>query len=47
MTGYTFVAAYRKQPLRAALAGLTSMTLKFWYVGALVRRYDAEKSESS
>lgn len=44
-TVYAFMAAYRKQPLRATLAGLTSMTLKFWYVGELVRRYDAENPE--
>ncbi len=36
-----FVAAYRKAPRKAALAGALSMALKFWYVGELVRRYDA------
>lgn len=44
-TVYAFVAAYRKQPRRTALAGLASIALKFWYVGELVRRYDAEHSE--
>lgn len=42
---YAFVAAYRKQPLRAMLAGLISMTLKFWYVSELARQYDAENLE--
>lgn len=37
---YAFVAAYRRHPIRAALAGAASMGLKFWYVAALVRRYD-------
>ena len=44
-TGYALVAAYRRQPVRAALAGAASMALKFWYVGALVRRYDARGSD--
>jgi hypothetical protein len=39
-TAYAVLAAYRRRPVRAALAGLASMALKFWYVGALVRRYD-------
>jgi hypothetical protein len=38
---YALVAAYRRRPVRAALAGLASMGLKLWYVGALVARYDA------
>ncbi|ELY53375.1 DUF6653 family protein [Natronococcus jeotgali] len=42
MTAYAVVAAYRQRPLRAALAGVASMALKFWYVAALVREYDAE-----
>jgi hypothetical protein len=42
--GYALVAAYRRRPVRAALAGAASMALKFWYVGALVRRYDARES---
>lgn len=45
-TGYALVAAYRQQPIRAALAGTVSMALKFWYVGALVRRYDAREVDS-
>ncbi len=40
-TGYALLAAWRRRPVRAALAGAGSMGLKFWYVGALVRRYDA------
>ncbi|WP_083898785.1 DUF6653 family protein [Natronococcus jeotgali] len=45
VTGYSFVSAYRKQPIRATLGGLTSMMLKFWYVRSLVRRYNEEVSE--
>lgn len=41
-TGYAFVAAYRRHPRHTVLAGVISMALKLWYVGALVRRYDAE-----
>ena len=44
-TVYAFAAARRKQPIRAALAGLAAIALKFWYVGELVRRYDGERSE--
>jgi hypothetical protein len=40
-TGYALLAAWRRRPVEAALAGAASMGLKFWYVGALVRRYDA------
>ena len=45
VTLYAFVAAYRRRPLRAAIAGAISMGLKFWYVGALVRRYDDAEAE--
>lgn len=45
VTGYAFISAYRKKPIRAVLSGLASMVLKFWYVGSLVRRYEAEKSK--
>ena len=45
VTGYAFVSACRKRPLRAALGGLASMVLKLWYVGSLVRRYDAATDE--
>ncbi|NUB90944.1 hypothetical protein HTZ84_13110 [Haloterrigena sp. SYSU A558-1] len=44
-SGYAVVAAYRRQPLRAAVAGAAAMALKFWYVAELVRRYDARRSE--
>ncbi|WP_126662854.1 DUF6653 family protein [Haloterrigena salifodinae] len=44
-SGYAVVAAYRKQPIRAAVAGVAAMALKFWYVAELVRRYDARQSE--
>lgn len=37
---YAFVAAYRRQPVQASVAGVLSMALKFWYVGALVHQYD-------
>ncbi|WP_114579175.1 DUF6653 family protein [Saliphagus sp. LR7] len=43
VTGYAFVSAYRKQPVRAILSGLASMILKFWYVGSLVHRYDRKR----
>jgi len=39
-TMYALLAAYRRKPLRTALACGASMALKFWYVGELVRRYD-------
>ena len=45
LTGYAFVSAYRKHPVRAALGGVASMALKFWYVGSLVRRYDEARGE--
>ncbi|MDZ5810798.1 DUF6653 family protein [Halorubrum sp. AD140] len=41
-TIYAIIAAYRKQPVRSALAGAVSMLLKFWYVAELVREYEAE-----
>lgn len=44
---YALVAAYRRQPVRAGSAGLVSMGLKFWYVGALVRRYDSDKGRDA
>ncbi|QRV17258.1 hypothetical protein JMJ58_04865 [Haloterrigena salifodinae] len=44
-SGYAVVTAYRKQPIRAAVAGVAAMALKFWYVAELVRRYDARRSE--
>lgn len=43
-TIYALVAAYRRQPVRSALAGVVSMSLKFWYVAELVRAYEAEKA---
>lgn len=44
-SAYALLAAYRRQPVRAILAGGASMALKFWFVGALVRRYDARETE--
>ncbi len=41
LSAYALVAAYRRQPYRAIVAGVLSMGLKFLFVGALVRRYDA------
>lgn len=38
--GYALLAAYRRQSVRAVVAGAASMALKFWFVGELVRRYD-------
>jgi len=38
--GYAVLAAYRWQPLRTALAGAATLALKFWFVAALVRRYE-------
>lgn len=46
-TGYAFVSAYRKKPIQAVIGGVASISLKFWYVGALVRRYDTEKVQQS
>lgn len=46
VTAYAVVAAYRRQPRRAAVAGAASMALKFWFVGALVRRYDARTNRN-
>ena len=37
---YAVLSAYRRRPRRAALAGAATMALKFWFVAALVRRYD-------
>jgi hypothetical protein len=47
VTGYALVAAYRRRAVRSAVAGAASMALKFWYVGALVRRYDARASDAT
>lgn len=46
-TGYAFVSAYRRNPIQAVLGGLVSISLKFWYVGVLVRRYDTEQVQQS
>lgn len=45
LTAYAFLAAYRRQPRNAALAGVGAIFVKFWYVGELVRRYDAKTTE--
>jgi hypothetical protein len=45
--GYAFVAAYRQRPGHTMVAGVVSMALKLWFVAALVRRYDAEKTGAS
>lgn len=41
--GYALLAAWRRRPARPALAGTVS--LKLWFVGALVRRYEARERE--
>ena len=38
--GYAVLSAYRRRPRRTAVAGAATMALKFWFVAALVRRYD-------
>lgn len=45
VSAYAFVTAARRRPVRSSLAGMASMALKFWYVGALVRRYDDAMNE--
>ena len=44
---YAFLAAYRKRPVRAAIAGLASILLKLGFVAELVERYDASNAESA
>ncbi|WP_066413870.1 DUF6653 family protein [Halorubrum aethiopicum] len=44
---YALLAAYRKRPARAALAGLASILLKLGFVAELVSRYDAAKAGSA
>ncbi|SMO84693.1 DUF6653 family protein [Halorubrum cibi] len=44
---YALLAAYRKRPVRTAVAGLASMFLKLRFVAELVRRYDAERTTPS
>lgn len=41
--GYALLAAWRRRPARAALAGTLSVALKLWFVAALVRRYEARE----
>jgi len=40
---YAFVAAWRRRPAGAAVATLLASGLKLWWVGVLVRRYDARE----
>lgn len=44
---YALVSASRRRPVRTVLAAGASMVLKFWFVGALVRRYDAREVKGS
>jgi len=37
---YALWAAARQHPRRTAVAGAAAMSLKLWFVGALVRRYE-------
>ena len=39
--GYALAAAWRKQPAGAAVGAVLGSALKLWWVGVLVRRYDA------
>ncbi|MFB6171754.1 MAG: DUF6653 family protein [Haloarculaceae archaeon] len=39
---YALLAAWRRQPARAALAGTLSTALKLWFVAALVRRHERQ-----
>jgi hypothetical protein len=43
---YTVFAALRRRPLRTALGTGLAIASKFWWLGAIVRRYDAAKRES-
>lgn len=38
---YAFVAAWRRRPAGAAAGAVVASALKLWWVGVLVRRYDA------
>ncbi|MFC5277992.1 DUF6653 family protein [Halorubrum rubrum] len=44
---YALLAAYRKRPRRAAVAGLASILLKLGFVAELVERYDAANAGSA
>lgn len=43
---YAFLAAWRRRPARAALAGTLSVALKLWFVAVLVQRYDEREPEA-
>lgn len=39
--GYALLAAWRRRPVDAAVGTVLGSVLKLWWVGVLVRRYDA------
>ncbi|WP_336036239.1 DUF6653 family protein [Halobacterium yunchengense] len=41
---YAFVAAWRRRPARAGVATVLASGLKLWWVGVLVRRFDAHRA---
>lgn len=45
--GYALVAAWRRRPIGAAVGTVLGSTLKLWWVGALIRRYDAIVEEDA
>lgn len=42
---YALIAAWRRRPVGAALGTVLASGLKLWWVGVLVRRYDALEGE--
>ena len=45
--GYALYAAWRRRPTAAAAATALGVALKFWWLGVLVRRYDARATRES
>lgn len=37
---YTLYAAWRRHPIGASLGTILALSLKFWWIGVLVRRFD-------
>ena len=44
---YTLYAAWRRHPVGTTLGTILSFGLKFWWIGVLVRRYDARGTRQS
>ncbi|WP_407661618.1 DUF6653 family protein [Haladaptatus caseinilyticus] len=42
---YTLVAAWRRRPVGTTVGTILAFGLKFWWVGALVRRYDDRETK--